>query len=101
MAEQDAPKSAYELAMARLRKKDQEEGVVDRPITDEQRAAIAEARKVGEARLAEREIMHRSQRARAADAETLEKLEQEYRRDRERIISERDRKIEETRKTRS
>ena len=101
MADQDAPKSAYELAMARLRKKDQEEGVVDRPIADEQRAAIAEARKVGEARLAEREIMHRSQRARAADAETLEKLEQEYRRDRERIISERDRKIEETRKTRS
>ena len=60
MADQDAPKSAYELAMARLRKKDQEEGVVDRPITDEQRAAIAEARKVGEARLAEREIMHQS-----------------------------------------
>ena len=96
MADQDAPKSAYELAMARLRKKDQEEGVVDRPVSDEQRAAIAEARKVGEARLAEREIMHRSQRA--ADAETLEKIEQEYRRDRERITSERDRKIEEIRK---
>ncbi len=77
MADQDAPKSAYELAMARLRKKDQEEGVVDRPITDAQRAAIAEARKV---------------------AEALEKLEQEYRRDRERITSERDRKIEEIRK---
>jgi hypothetical protein len=101
VADQDAPKSAYELAMARLRKKDQEEGVVDRPITDEQRAAIAEARKVGEARLAEREIMHRSQRARAADPEALEKLEQEYRRDRERITSERDRKIAEVRKGRS
>jgi hypothetical protein len=42
--------------------------------------------------------MHRSQRARAADPEALEKLEQEYRRDRERITSERDRKIEEIRK---
>ena len=97
MADQDAPKSAYELAMARLRKKDQEEGVVDRPITDEQRAAIAEARKVGEARLAEREIMHRSQRAKAADPETLEKIDLEYRRDRERITSERDHKIEQIR----
>jgi hypothetical protein len=94
VADQDAPKSAYELAMARLQKKDQEEGVVDRPLTDEQKAAIAEARKVGEARLAEREIMHRSQRAKAPDPEALEKLELEYRRDRERITSERDRKIE-------
>ena len=98
MAEQDAPKSAYELAMARLQKKDKEEGVVERPITEAQRGAIAEAKKVAEARLAEREIMHRSQRAKAADAEALERLEQEYRRDRERIISERDRKIEEIRK---
>ncbi len=87
MADQDAPKSAYELAMARLQKKDKEEGVVDRPLTEEQKAAIAEARKVGEARLAEREIMHRSQRAKAADPETLEKMELEYRRDRERITS--------------
>ena len=94
MADQDAPKSAYELAMARLRKKDQEEGVVERPVTEAQRAAIAEARKVAEARLAEREIMHRSQRAKAADPEVLEKLELEYRRDRERITSERDSKIE-------
>ena len=94
----EAPKSAYELAMARLRKKDQEEGVVERPVTDEQKAALAEARRVCEARLAEREIMHRSQRARAADPETLEKVDQEYRRDRERITYDRDRKIEEIRK---
>jgi hypothetical protein len=94
VADQDAPKSAYELAMARLRKKDQEEGVIERPVTEAQRAAIAEARKVAEARLAEREIMHRSQLAKAADPETLEKLELEYRRDRERIVSERDNKIE-------
>ena len=94
----DAPKSAYELAMARLRKKDKEEGVVERPVTDEQKAALAEARRVCEARLAEREIMHRSQRARAADPETLAKLEQEYHRDRERITYDRDRKIEEIRK---
>jgi hypothetical protein len=98
VADDDAPKSAYEIAMARLQKKDKEEGVVDRPLTDQQRAAIAEAKKIGEARLAEREIMHRSQLAKAADPETLEKLELEYRRDRERITSERDHKIEAIRK---
>jgi hypothetical protein len=98
VADQDAPKSAYEIAMARLQKKDKEEGVVDRPITEAQRAAIAEAKKVGEARLAEREIMHRSQRAKAADPETLEKIDLEYRRDREHIVSERDSKIEAIRK---
>jgi ribosomal 50S subunit-associated protein YjgA (DUF615 family) len=97
VADQDAPKSAYEIAMARLRQKDKEEGVVDRPITEDQRAAIAEAKKVAEARLAEREIMHRSQLARAADPEAFEKLELEYRRDRERITSERDHKIEQIR----
>jgi hypothetical protein len=94
----DAPKSAYEIAMARLRKKDQEEGVTERPITDSQRAAIAEARSLAKARLAEREIMHRSNLARAADPEAFAKLEDEYRRDRERIVSDRDRKIEEIRK---
>ena len=98
MAEDDAPKSAYELAMARLRKKDQEEGVVERPLREEQRAAIAEARRVAEARLAEREIMHRSSLGRAADAEAVTRLEEEYRRDRERIAYDRDRKIEEIRK---
>jgi len=96
----DAPKSAYEIAMARLRKKDQEEGVTEKPITDEQKAAIAEARKVAEARMAEREIMHRSALARATDPAALEKLEEEYRRDRDRIANDRDRKIAEVRKGR-
>jgi hypothetical protein len=93
----DAPKSAYELAMARLRQKDKDEGVVERPLTEEQRAAIAEARKVAEANFAEREIMHRSNLARAADPAAFEKLEEEYRRDRERIAYDRDKKIEQVR----
>jgi hypothetical protein len=98
LPDDDAPKSAYELAMARLKKKDAEEGVVERPLTEEQKAAIAEARRVADARLAEREIMHRQGLARAADAEAFAKLEEEYRRDRERIAYDRDRKLEEIRK---
>lgn len=94
MSEDDAPKSAYEIILERLKKKDHDEGVEDRPVTDEQRARIAEVRKVYEARLAEREILFQSARRKAQDIETLEKLEEEYRRDRERIASERDRKID-------
>lgn len=96
MAE-DAPKSSYELAMERLRRKDAEAGVHERPLTDEQRAAIAEARRVAEARLAEREILHKSAVRGADSPESLEELEQQYRRDRERIQSDLDRKLAEIR----
>ena len=55
---------------------------------------------MAEARLAEGEILHRSKLAGVADPETREVLEKQYRRDRERIVSDRDRKIEEIRGTR-
>jgi hypothetical protein len=97
----EAPKSALDLAMARLRKKDADEGVSDAPITEEQRQAIAEVRTIYDARLAEREILHQSSlRKIAHDPEAAAALDQEYRRDRERVSSERDRKIEEIRKQR-
>ena len=44
MAEGQGPKSAYELAMERLRKKDEESGVTRQEVTPEQKAAIAEIR---------------------------------------------------------
>ena len=98
MSDDEAPKSAFELVMARLKQKDREAGVEEREVTPAQREALAEARKVYEARLAEREIMYRSQLARAGpDPAAVEKVEEEYRRDRERIGSERDRKLEEIR----
>lgn len=95
MAEDEAPKTAYELVLERLKHRDREQGIEERPLSDEQRAKIAELRRVYEAKLAEREILHRSALARAGDdPEALEKLEADYRRDRERIASERERKIE-------
>jgi hypothetical protein len=97
LSDDDAPKTAYELILERLKKKDRDAGVEERPLSDEQRARIAEVRRVYEARLAEREILYQSSRRKAADIEELERLEEEYRRDRERTASERDRKIEEIR----
>jgi hypothetical protein len=96
----DAPKSALELAMERLRKKDADAGVRAQPVTDAQRAAIAEARSVSEAKLAEREILFKSKMAVIREPDAREVIEQEYRRDRERITGDRDRKIEEIRGTR-
>lgn len=91
----EAPKSAFELAMERLRRKDREEGVEEAALTEEQKAAIGEIRKVYEARLAEREILHQSSLRKAVhDPAAMEALEADYRRDRERIASERDRKVE-------
>src|SRR6185503_6010312 len=98
MADNGPPKSAYELAMERLRKKDRDEGVEERAVTAAQREAIAEARRVAEARLAEREILHTSKMRGVLDPEAREALEQEYRRDRDRILTDRDRKIEDVRR---
>ena len=89
----DAPKSALELAMERLRKKDSEEGVVERTLTDEQKAAIAEARQVYEARIAEREILHRDALRKARSHEEVAKLNEELARDRDRLANDRDRKL--------
>src|SRR5918992_1130772 len=83
----DAPKTAYELAMERLRQKDREAGVEERPLTDEQKAAVAEARQVYQARLAEREILHQDALRRAQSREEVEKLESELARDRDRLAS--------------
>ena len=95
----DAPKSALELVMERLRKKDAEAGVEDKPLTDAQRAAIAEARSVYEARVAERKIMHRSAVAGVIDPAERAERDSELRRDLERFESERDAKIRRIRET--
>ena len=89
----DAPKSAYELAMERLRRKDEEAGVVERPLTDEQKAAIAEARTVYEAKVAEREILHRDALRKAQSHEEVAKLNAELTQDCGRFARDRDRKI--------
>ena len=97
MSDEDEPKTAYELILERLKQKDKDEGKSERPLSAEKKAKIGELRKVYEAKLAEREILHQSERRKAADPEALEHLEEEYRRDRERLAGERDRKIDEVR----
>lgn len=89
----DAPKSAYEVAMARLRQKDQEAGAVEAPLTEAQKAAIAEVRQVYAARRAQAEIMHKASLASAYDVEGLARLNDEFRRDTDRLQRELDEKV--------
>jgi len=93
MSDPDAPKSALELVMERLKKKDAEAGVQETPLTDAQRAAIADARSVYESRVAERRIMHDSAVAGIFDPAERAERDAELRRDLERFESERDAKI--------
>ncbi len=89
----DAPKSALELALERLKKKDAEAGIEQKTLTDEQRAAIAEARSVYEARVAERRIMFQSQTAGIFDPQELAIKQEELRRDLAQFESDRDAKV--------
>ena len=97
MGEDKPLKSSFELAMERFRKGDEEAGVVRRPVTDEQKASIAEIRNFYEAKLAEVEVLHHSRLRAMVDPAERETREEEYRRDRERLTSERDHKIEKIR----
>ena len=86
--------------MERLRKKDAEAGVSTRPITDEQRAAIAEVRSLSDSKIAEQDILQQSamNRLLGADPAELDIVASQFRRERERLASERDAKVEKLRR---
>jgi hypothetical protein len=93
-----APKTAYEIAMERLRKKDAEAGIERAPVTEGQKTAIAEVRNFYEAKLAEIEVLRQSKRRGIADPAALAEHDEVYRRDRERLLAEREAKIEKIRR---
>jgi hypothetical protein len=95
--EDEGPKSAVELAMARLRKQDVDSGVADKPLTDAQKAEIADVRQTYAAKLAQEEILFKSKLQASVDYDERQKMEENYRRDVERLTHERDRKIEKIR----
>jgi hypothetical protein len=96
----DAPKSAFELAMEKLRARDAERG--EKPtakLTEAKKKEIAEARLFYEAKLAEREILFQSERRKAGeDPEKIQAVEEAYATDRRRLESDRDARIEKIRR---
>jgi hypothetical protein len=91
-------KSAVELAMERLRKRDEDAGVDRRRLTEAQKAQIAEIRNFYHAKLAELEVLHQGHLKQSRDPAERAERDQEYRRERERLASERDAKIEKARR---
>jgi hypothetical protein len=89
----EAPKSAYELAMERLRRKDAQEGVEERAVSDDQKAQIAEARRVHSAKVAEAEILYKSSLMSTFEPEARMKREAEHRRDLQRLHDDLERKL--------
>ena len=88
-----AMKSAYELALERL-----EAQGIERPraaaLSPAAKDAIAEARRVTEAKLAELEILHRSDVAKLGDPAARDEAEQRYLRERERLIADGEARVE-------
>lgn len=91
--EDDKPRSAVEIAMARLKQRDADSGVVDRTTTDEQKAALAEARSVHAAKVAELQILQRSKLSGVFDPADRERIDAEYRDELRRLADDMDRKI--------
>ncbi len=98
MSDDKPMKSSFELAMERLRKRDADDGVESKPLTDAQKAAIAEIRNYYEAKMAEQQVLYQSSMRTMADPAARATLEEQYRRDRERFSSDRDAKIEKIRR---
>jgi len=90
-------KSAYELALERLERQG-----IERPreeaLTGELREQIAEVRRQAGAKLAELEILHRDKLKDLADPAKREEQEDYYQRERRRIESDREAKVEKLRR---
>jgi hypothetical protein len=91
-------KSAYELAMERLKKSDKDAGVVWEPLTEAQKSAIAEIKSFYEAKLAELGILHQASLRKTFEPAERQTLEEEQRRERERLTAQRDEKIAQIKK---
>jgi hypothetical protein len=93
------PKSALELAMERLRQKDADNGVIDTPPSDSQKAEIAEARSLHGSKVAELEILHRSKLVHTLDPGERAQHEEAHRRDLQRLNDDLERKLRKIRES--
>jgi hypothetical protein len=99
MADDTPLKSAYELAMERLRRQDRKAGVKARkPLSRAQKEKIARLRKQAEAKLAELEIMYRKDlAATGGDPEKIRELNEHLETDRGRVESSTEAAVEKVR----
>jgi len=86
--------------MERLRKQDEEKGIAARPVTDEQKATVAEIRSLYDSKIAEQDILQQSamNRLLGADPAELDVVASQFRQERQRLATERDAKVEKVRR---
>lgn len=87
------PKSAIEIAMEKLARQDAESGAKTESLTDAQKEAIADARRIHEAQVAECRILYDSSMVGLSEPEARLAKEAEYRRDLARFATDRDKRI--------
>jgi len=95
----DGMKSAWEIALEKLKTQDRERGERGpAALSTAQKKTIADVRARCQAKLAEIEIQHEADRRQAAgDADALAKVEEGYLRERRRIEEQRDTAVEKAR----
>jgi len=98
MSSDDRPRSAVEIAMARMKERDAERGVSDQPLTEKQKAAIAEARNVHAAKTAQFDILQQSKLASVFEPTQREQLDAEYRDELRRLNDDLERNIDKIRR---
>jgi hypothetical protein len=91
----DKPKTAFEIAMEKLRSRDEKQGKAPpKKLTEAQKDQIAELRNFYGSKLAEREILYEDEQKKAGiDPEKRDEVEEAYQEDRKRLAQERDEKI--------
>ncbi len=86
-------KSAYELALEQMERQG-----IERPreeaLSDAEREQVAEIRRKAQAKVAEKEILHKDLLAKLTDPAERERAEKDFRYERQRIEDKRDREIE-------
>ena len=98
MTDEKPLKSSLELAMERLAKRDADSGTASKPMTDAQKAAIAEVRGFYEAKIAELEVLHHSKVNGTLDPTERQVLTLQYQRERDHFNTARDAKIDKLRR---
>lgn len=94
MSDDDAPKSAFELAMEKLRARDDFEEI---ELTDEQKAEIADIRSRYKSQIAEMEIKNDSALRIVGSYEEAEVLRAELKKEKDRLEAEMEKKVSEVR----
>ena len=94
----DKPKSAIEIAMEKLRQQDEVSGNETVELDSSQVEAIAEARAIYQAQVAECKILQNSAMATTFEPAARQELETNFHRELARFVTDRDKKIDRIRK---